>query len=212
VVEVRRNAESSMSVLFSEVPGDDAQSTEDRAYFITYSVLEILKVEIPGIVFGIAELADVTLSGSHHALVNDPFARKCKQARSTIRGEFVSVDASKGLPETEFNHPNPVLNRDNCLRYHRVVEDVSTGKMDLYSLKDDVSGLSLFIRDELNTTLNDFAVNLQAHTNTAKANLVAADALNNALARFDSLLTGLFWPVDFILKLLGKKNGRKGKK
>ncbi len=194
-VEVRKNGDSSLSISFSEVRNPDIQATEDRAYYVAYKTLEVIRAELKGIDLGQIELLNVCLTGVHHTLTGDPYAVACANSKVTMKGECHSVDSSTGIPETECDSSNPVKNKAHLLKYAGFVDAVMLNELNPWETQKSVERLNTvidkqadFIENKVMPTIADFSVNIQAHTGTAKANLEASMTLNRALDRMDRLL------------------------
>jgi hypothetical protein len=169
-VEVRKNAERSLTIMFSEIPGPDANKTDDRAYFIAYKVLGMVQEEVKGLVVGPVETLHVTLTGAHHTATNDPYAVRCLQAKASIVGRFHSVDASTGVPETEFDRMSAAENRDACVRYSGFVDRYVAGEVSPENTQTAVAGLGVFLEEQLKPVLeqqievgNMHCLNIQKH-------------------------------------------------
>lgn len=198
-VEVRKNAERSLTLSFNDIVDQDPQVTEDRAFHVAYKTLDLLKEEAPGISFGPVVFLNCTVV--HHTAVGDPFAVECAKARITIKDPVVSVDASRGPPETEFDGVHPGLNRERLLTYHKLIKDVVLEKVDPWKTQEGVKALDRSL-GELSPEINRLSEELSRH-------LFLVDVLGGAGERLEraseTLTSALGELTSGVLRLPGEE-------
>jgi len=112
---------------------DDPRDAVSMGYDIVRRINRILEEENERLVLG-KPFVDIVYFYGHQAIQNDPFAKWCKSKRVRVRYKDVSVDASKGKAEIEFE--NPALADEHATKYLSFVNDIINDKIDLKTIDD----------------------------------------------------------------------------
>ena len=219
---------NSIRILLPEIIRDEPEEATDEAWRVLMEFLPKLErhLGIPQMSLWNNRRLNIKVCTSHYALFKSAFAKymikDLKENRFVVPDNLTGkprliVDQSHGDLETETVLPlsaEPDMMRIKTV-FNQYMDEAAPLPKDVGIALDMIGAQVIDLNKtvmqfqpvftESKEIIADLSVNIKAHTGTAKANLIAADALNRAIDRLDKMLARLLWPITFINKLIGRK-------